>query len=79
MAMASVDEAKQRAQDAEEHRRIYAGIMKAGTEIGVPFVMALSMFFTQLTMRSGLGWAIVSFFVVYLLAWWVVRTFFSSH
>lgn len=75
--MATVDEAQQRALDAEEHRKIYRGIMKAAGEVAVPFCMALAMFFVQLTMRNGLGWAVISFVGVYLLVWWVVRTFFS--
>lgn len=75
--MATADEAKQRALDAEEHRKIYRGIMKATGEVAVPFCMGLAMFFVQLTARHGLGWAVISFVAVYLLVWWVVRTFFS--
>ena len=77
--MATVDETEQRAADAEEHRRNYQGVMKASTEIAVPLVLALTMFFSQLTMRHGLGVAVLSFVVVYLFAWWVVRTFFTHH
>lgn len=75
----TVDDAKQRAQDTEEHVRSYKGIMKASTHVGVPLCMALGTFFTVLTMRAGLGAAVVGFVFVYLLAWWVVKTFFSSH
>lgn len=75
----TVDDAKQRAQDAEEHVRSYKGVMKASTQIGVPFCMALGTFFTALTARAGIGWAFLSFVVVYVLVWWVVKTFFSSH
>ena len=75
--MAMVDEAKQRAADAEEHRKIYKGIMKASAEVGVPFCMGLAMFFTQLVLANGIGVALLSFVGVYLLVWWVVRTFFT--
>ncbi|NWG93178.1 MAG: hypothetical protein HXY21_11840 [Parvularculaceae bacterium] len=75
----TVDEAKQRAQDAEEHVRSYKGIMTAATHIGVPFCMALATFFTVLTMRGGIGAAAFSLVAVYILAWWIVKTFFSSH
>lgn len=76
---ATMDEAKQRAEDAEEHRKIYKGIMKGSTEVAVPLCMGLAMFFTQLVMANGLGVAFISFIAVYLLAWWVVRTFFTHH
>lgn len=75
--MATVDEAKQRAADAEEHRRIYQGIMKKSAEIGVPFSLALTMFFTQLVLANGMFVAILSFVGVYLFVWWVSRTFFT--
>ncbi|MCB2098865.1 MAG: hypothetical protein AB7F91_11365 [Parvularculaceae bacterium] len=75
--MATADETAQRTADAEEHRKIYQGIMKASAEIGVPFCMGLAMFFTQLVMANGLGVACLSFIVVYVLAWWVAKTFFS--
>lgn len=75
--MAMVDEAKQRAADADEHRKIYKGIMKASAEVGVPFCMGLAMFFTQLVLANGIGVALLSFVGVYLLVWWVVRTFFT--
>ena len=75
--MATIDEAKQRTADAEEHRKIYKGIMKSSTEVGVPLCMGLAMFFTQLVMSNGIGVALISFVAVYLLVWWVVRTFFT--
>lgn len=75
----TVDDAKQRAQDAEEHVRSYKGIMKASTHVGVPLCMALGTFFTVLTMRGGIGVAFIAFVGVYLLVAWVVKTFFSSH
>ncbi len=75
--MATMDEAKQRSADAEEHRKIYKGIMKNSAEVGVPLCMGLAMFFTQLVMANGVGVAFISFAAVYLLVWWVVRTFFT--
>ena len=73
------DEAMQRVQDAEEHRKSYDGIMKACTEIGVPLSMALTMFFTGLVMRSGVLTSLLLAVVVYVFAHLVVKLFFSSH
>ena len=75
--MATVDEQRQRAQDAEEHRRNYQGIMKGASEIAVPFALAATMLSTQLLMGNGFLVAILSFIGVYLFVWWVVKTFFS--
>jgi VanZ family protein len=75
----TVDETKQRAQDAEEHVRSYKHIMTAATHVGVPFCLALATFFTVLTMRGGIFAAAVALAAVFLLASWVVKTFFSSH
>lgn len=77
MAMATVDEARQKEQDAEQHRKIYKGIMKAGGEVGVPASLALAMFFTQLVLANGILVAFASFVAVYVFVWWIVRTFFS--
>ena len=71
------DDTMQRVQDAEEHKRSYHGIMKACTEIGVPFSLGLTMFFTQLVMANGLMAAILSGIVVYVLVYLVVKMFFS--
>ncbi len=73
------DEAIQRTQDAEEHKKSYEAIMGAATEIGVPFSMALAMFFTGLVTRSGVLMAILMAVVVYILAHVVVKMFFSHH
>jgi hypothetical protein len=73
------DEAAQRAMDAEDHKKIYDGIMTACTHVGVPFTMGLTMFFVQLVMRSGVITAGVMFVITYLLVWFIVKTFFSSH
>lgn len=77
--MATTVDDRQRAQDAEEHRRSYRGIMTAATHYGVPLALALTAFFTALTARFGLGWAFIALFGVYFFSWWIVRTFFSSH
>lgn len=71
------DEAVQRTHDAEEHRKSYQAIMKAGSEVGVPFSLALTMFFTNLVMANGLGVALVAAVVTYLFVFFVVKTFFS--
>ena len=73
------DETMQRAHDAEEHRRSYDAIMKASTEVGVPFSMALAMFFTSLVMRNGVILSIVLGVAVYVLAHIVVKLFFTHH
>jgi hypothetical protein len=72
----TADEADERARDAEEHRRIYHGIMKAASQVAVPFAMALTMFFTQLLLGAG-WWAILWFIATYLLVLWIVKSFFS--
>jgi Flp pilus assembly protein TadB len=77
-AMASADDAKQRLQDADEHRKSYDGIMKNSALVGVPLTMGLAMFFTQLVMGNG-WWAPLWFVATYLFVWWVAKTFFSSH
>ncbi len=71
------EKASENTEHAEERRKTYAGIMKATGEIGVPAVLGLAVFFTNLVMRNGLGVALVAFIVTYLLVWFVVRTFFS--
>ena len=71
------DETLQRAQDAEEHRKSYEGIMKASAEIGVPFCLALTMFFTNLVMANGIWLALFAGVAVYVLVFLIVKTFFS--
>ncbi|PQA87504.1 hypothetical protein [Hyphococcus luteus] len=71
------DEAVEHAHDAEEHKKSYDAIMGAATEIGVPFSMALAMFFTGLVTRSGVLMAILMGVIVYVLAHIVVKLFFS--
>ncbi|MEQ1932243.1 MAG: hypothetical protein ABL957_17165 [Parvularculaceae bacterium] len=71
------DDTAQRLMDAEEHRRSYVGVMKATGEVGVPFCLALGVFFTNLVMRNGVGIALVAGVITYLLVFFVVKTFFS--
>ena len=75
--MTMADDSAQRAADAQEHVKIYKGVMKASGEFGVPFSLGLTAFFANLVMRNGIGMAIVAFILVYVFSWWVVRTFFS--
>ncbi|MEM8772691.1 MAG: hypothetical protein AAGD92_13680 [Pseudomonadota bacterium] len=71
------DEAIQRAQDADEHRRSYQAIMKASAEIGVPFALALTMFFTNLVLANGIWLALFAAVGVYVFVYFVVKAFFS--
>ncbi len=73
------DDTIQRVHDAEEHRKSYNAIMKASTEIGVPFSLALAMFFTSLVMANGVLLSIVLGVAVYVFAHVVVKVFFSHH
>lgn len=75
--MATADEARRRAADAEAHRITYNEIMRVSTKFGVPFFMAMTIFFTQLVMGNGAGFAFLSFIVVFLAVWWIVKTFFT--
>jgi len=73
------DESMQRAKDAEEHRRDYDQIMTAtaSTEIGVPFSMALAVFFTSLVMANGIWVSLFAGVATYVFAHLVVKIFFS--
>ncbi len=73
------DDSIQRVRDSEEHQKSYDAIMGAATEIGVPFSMALAMFFTGLVTRTGVLMAIVLGVVVYIFSHIVVKLFFSHH
>ena len=74
------DDAVENAHDAKEHKQSYDAIMTAATEIGVPFSLALTMFFTGLVTRSGVLMSILLAVVVYVFAHIVVKLFFShSH
>jgi hypothetical protein len=73
------DDAVQRTHDAEEHKKSYDAIMGAATEFGVPFSLALAMFFTGLVTRSGVLMAIVLAVIVYVFSHIIVKVFFSHH
>ena len=71
------DETTQRAADAEEHRKSYEAIMRASSEIGVPFALALAMFFTNLVLANGIWLSLLAGIVTYVFVYFVVKTFFS--
>lgn len=71
------DDAVQSTEDAEEHKKSYNAIMKASTEIGVPFSLALTMFFTSLVMANGVLVSILLGVIVYVLSHLTVKLFFS--
>lgn len=71
------DDAIQRTQDAEEHLKSYKAIMKAGSEIGVPFSLALTMFFTSLVMANGIWLSLFLGVITYVFVHFVVKAFFS--
>lgn len=73
------DEATQRMQDAEEHKKAYEGIMGAATEVGVPAALGLTMMFTSLVMANGVLLSILAGVVVYVLSHIIVKVFFSHH
>ncbi|MEE2691838.1 MAG: hypothetical protein VX640_09905 [Pseudomonadota bacterium] len=70
-------DAAQRTHDAEEHRKTYRAIMKASGEVGVPFCLALTVFFTNLVLANGVGTALVAAVITYLAVFFIVKTFFS--
>ncbi len=71
------EDAMQLAKDAEEHRQSYQAIMKASAEIGVPFALALTMFFTNLVLAHGIWMSIFAGVAVYIIVYFIVKTFFS--
>jgi len=71
-----IDENAQRLHDAEEHRRSYQAIMRASGEVGVPFALGLTMFFTNLVLANG-WWSLLAGIVTYVAAYLVVKIFFS--
>lgn len=71
------DETLQRAQDAEEHRKAYEAVMKFGAEFGVPFSLALTMFFTSLVMANGIWISLFAGIAVHVFVFLVVKFFFS--
>ena len=79
MGLEMTDEATQRLQDAEEHRRSYDAIMGACTHIGVPAALGLTMFFTRWVMANGFVLSLFAGVAVYVFAYLIVKLFFSSH
>lgn len=71
------EEQVQRAMDADEHRKTYSSVMRASAEVGVPFSLALTMFFTNLVLANGIGVALVAAVVTYLAVFMIVKAFFS--
>ena len=71
------DDVIQRQQDAEEHMKSYQAIMKAGSEIGVPFCLALTMFFTSLVMANGIWLSLFLGVLTHVFVYIVVKLFFS--
>lgn len=71
------DETLQRAQDAEENRKAYEAVMKVSAEFGVPFSLALTMFFTSLVMANGIWVSLFAGVAVYVFVYLIVKFFFS--
>ncbi|MEO0696779.1 MAG: hypothetical protein AAFY84_11840 [Pseudomonadota bacterium] len=71
------DDLTQRAIDAEENQKTYQSVMRVSAEIGVPFSLALTMFFTNLVLANGVGAALIAAIVVYVFVFFVVKAFFS--
>lgn len=63
--------------DPSEQRATYKSVMRTSAEIGVPFCLALTMFFTNLVLANGIGVALVMAIITYLFVFFVVKAFFS--
>ena len=63
--------------DPSEQRETYHAVMRASAEIGVPFCLALTMFFTNLVLANGVVAALVMAIITYLFVFFVVKAFFS--
>ncbi|WP_425409158.1 hypothetical protein [Hyphococcus sp.] len=73
------DDAAQRLQDAEEHKKSYDGIMGVATEVGVPGALGLTMMFTSLVMANGVLLSILAGVAVYVFSHVIVKLFFTHH
>ncbi len=71
------DESAQQLLDTEEHQKTYVAIMKSTGLIIIPVLAAFSVFFVNLVIRNGVGSALAGAVFTYLLAFFIVRTFFS--
>ena len=63
--------------DSKENKRTYDAFMRAYSEIGVPFAIALTMFFTNLVLANGIPIAVIAAVVTYFFVFFVVKAFFS--
>ncbi len=72
-----VEETVKPALDAEDHRKTYGAVMRVSSEIGVPFSLALTMFFTNLVLANGIGVALAAAILTYFAVFFVVKAFFS--
>lgn len=71
------DEATQRAHDVKAHEEMYTGVMRASGEIGTPFALALTMFFTNLVLANGVLTALIAAIATYIAVYLIIKTFFS--
>ncbi|MEM1396095.1 MAG: hypothetical protein AAF742_02620 [Pseudomonadota bacterium] len=63
--------------DSESQRRTYEAVMRFSSQFGVPFAIALTMFFTNLVMGNGVQIAIVAAIATHLFVFFIVKAFFS--
>lgn len=71
------DHVAEHSADAAAHQDTYKSVMRFATEFGVPFAIALTMFFTNLVMANGLPVAIAAAVVTHFFVFFVVKAFFS--
>lgn len=65
------------AADDEAHRQTYQAVMRFSSEFGVPFAMALTMFFVNLVLANHWTIALVAGIATYFFVYFVVKAFFS--
>jgi hypothetical protein len=70
-------EEAERVRDADWRRKTYVAIMKGSGEVIVPIALAATVLATNLVVRNGPIVSLVGGLITYLVARWVVRTFFS--
>lgn len=71
------DDTVDRSADAEANRQTYQSVMRFSSEVGVPFAMALTMFFVNLVLANHWIVAVVAGVITYLFVFFVVKAFFS--
>lgn len=64
--------------DVRKHEEFYHAFMKAAGEFGVPFSLALTVFFVALVMAKGIWVALFSAVAVHVLVRFFVKAFFSG-